>query len=126
MLIEKTQTMDEPVEQKFFTLADANASLVYVSRVVQDIALQHKIVTELIRNNQQEEKCELFEAGVDILNELIEELALAGATLTDFASGGIMFHGVYDGRYVEFQWKLGQARVRAYIAEGSRHQRELP
>lgn len=109
------------MKTKFFSLANANASLVYVSKIVQDIQLQFEIVTALRQGDDRN----LFEAGMDILNELIDELAEVGCQLTDFEEGQVLFPGVYNGKHVEFRWKLGDTRIRGYTCEGSNHLRRI-
>ena len=145
----KTMATDKVIKQKYFTLEEANRALVLVSRIVRDIQLQFEIVTKLRQGikelaelsqdatyvevcnakrelKQLEHDRAMFEAGMDILNEFIDELADVGCQLTDFEEGQVLFLGVHKGKHVEFRWRLGDKRIRGYTAEGSNHLRRLP
>lgn len=145
----EVETMTKTVKQKFFTLDDANKSLVLVSRIVRDIQLQFEVVTKL--RQEVKDKVELsqnasyvevvkaknflrdneirraaFEAGMEVMNVFIDELSDVGAIITDFNTGQIMFHGVRNGKSVDWRWKLGDKKISGYTVEGSNNLRRIP
>ena len=102
---------------KRFTLAEANKSLPYVSRVVKDLVnvsrainvLQQKIEKKGGKDRINGEK-ELA-GSKDRLQCLIEELGAVGAQLKDSRSGLIDFIGRHKGHDVCLCWRLGEAKV---------------
>ena len=102
---------------KRFTLAEANKSLPYVSRVVKDLVVITKTMTTLQqriekkggkdRINAEKE----LSAAKDRLQTLTEELAVVGAQIKDARSGLIDFIGRHKGHDVCLCWRLGEANV---------------
>jgi hypothetical protein len=103
--------------KKRFTLAEANKSLPYVSRVVKDLVdINRAISTQQQRIEKKSGKerniseKELVGAK-DRLQNLVEELAAVGAELKDPRSGLIDFIGRHKGHDVCLCWRLGEATV---------------
>jgi hypothetical protein len=102
---------------KRFTLAQANRSLPYVSRVVKDLvntsrtvaSLQQKIEKKGGKDRISSEK-ELSNSK-ERLQSLHEELTAVGAELKDPRSGLIDFIGRHKGHDVCLCWRLGEERV---------------
>ena len=103
--------------KKRFTLAEANKSLPYVSRIVKDlvntsqaIAIgQQKIEKKSGKDRTLIEK-ELVRSK-DRLQWLVEELTAVGAELKDPRSGLIDFIGRHQGHDVYLCWRLGEEKV---------------
>jgi hypothetical protein len=103
--------------KKRFTLAEANKSLPYVSRVVKDLVnttravntLQQRIEKKAGKDRINGEK-ELV-SSKDRLQILVDELAAVGVQLKDPRSGLIDFIGRHKGHDVCLCWRLGEERV---------------
>ena len=107
--------------KKYFTVAEANRSLPYVSRVVSDlidcygqlISLQHFIQNP--GKGQAVEKLEDdFENLKGHMEELVAELRFAGVEVKDVERGLLDFPSMYDGREIYLCWHLGEASVTAW------------
>ena len=103
--------------KKRFSLAEANKSLPYVSRVVKDlvdinraIATQQQRIEKKSGKDRNISEKELVGAK-DRLQNLVEELAAVGAELKDPRSGLIDFIGRHKGHDVCLCWRLGEATV---------------
>ena len=103
--------------KKRFTLAEANKSLPYVSRVVKDLVdINRAIATQQQRIEKKSGKdrniCEKeLVSSKDRLQNLVEELAAVGAELKDPRSGLIDFIGRHKGHDVCLCWRLGEEAV---------------
>ena len=103
--------------KKRFTLAEANKSLPYVSRIVKDLVhINRTIATQ----QQKIEKKAGKDRGIsekelviskDRLQCLVEELTAVGAELKDPRSGLIDFIGRHKGHDVCLCWRLGEEKV---------------
>ena len=103
--------------KKRFTLAEANKSLPYVSRVVKDlvdinraIATQQQRIEKKSGKDRNTSEKELVTAK-DRLQNLVEELAAVGAELKDPRSGLVDFIGRHKGHDVCLCWRLGEEAV---------------
>ncbi len=103
--------------KKRFTLAEANRSLPYVSRVVQDLVQANKTLSTLQQRlekkggkdriaNEKEHR-----AVKERLGWLLEELSAVGADLKDARTGLIDFLGRHKGHDVFLCWRLGEEQV---------------
>jgi hypothetical protein len=103
--------------KKRFTLAEANKSLPYVSRVVKDlvdcnraIAMQQQRIEKKTGKDRNISEKELVSAK-DRLQNLVEELAAVGAELKDPRAGLVDFIGRHKGHDVCLCWRLGEEAV---------------
>jgi len=103
--------------KKRFTLAEANKSLPYVSRVVKDlvncnraIATQQQRIEKKSGKDRNISEKELVSAK-DRMQNLVEELAAVGAELKDPRSGLVDFIGRHKGHDVCLCWRLGEETV---------------
>jgi hypothetical protein len=98
-------------------LAEANRSLPYVSRVVQDLVQANKTLSTLQQRlekkggkdriaNEKEHR-----AVKERLGWLLEELSAVGADLKDARTGLIDFLGRHKGHDVFLCWRLGEEQV---------------
>lgn len=100
-----------------FTITRANQSLVYVSRVVDDVVQQYRDVLDLresldrLRGKAQPELDRDYEKAMDRLGELVEELHAVGVELKDFERGEIEFPAEVDGDEVMLHWEPGCSHV---------------
>ncbi len=113
--------------KKYFTLEEANRALPYVQRIVQEISRHYE---EAVGLHQQIERHgirsdlnplrQAYEASMDRLNELIDELRHVGVELKDFERGLVDFPAVHQGREIYLCWHCGEEAVGAWheIDEG--------
>ena len=107
---------------KVFSPAEANRSLVLVSRVVQELVNKYRRLIELrdaryelsalAGNTDALERVDR-EAGL-LRHELIkldEELKRVGCVLKDWVEGLVDFPARYQGRPVWLCWRLGEPQV---------------
>lgn len=104
--------------QRFFTLAEAQRALPYVSRIVSDIVASYRLAIQvrdrLERPQPQDSPDQLkteYEATMDRLNELVEELRQVGVELKDFERGLADFPALHQGREIRLCWQLGEPRI---------------
>jgi len=107
---------------KVFTLAEANRSLVLVSRIVQDLVHKYRRfmdlrdaryeLSALAGNSEALERVDR-EAGLlrRELAKLDEELQRIGCVLKDWVEGLVDFPAQYQGRPVWLCWRLGEPEV---------------
>ena len=108
-------------EQKYFTVAEANAMLPLVQRIVQDIVDQYQLAIDLGQQKQalgddaQAEAIEQLEKKAQVaaskLNDLVEELSELGCELKDWETGLVDFPSQRDGDDVYLCWKLGEPEI---------------
>ncbi len=103
-------------DKKYFTVAQANSALPYVSRVVEDISVVYGRIIELRRGadkpggpDPDAEKA--YEVTMDRLSELVDELHAVGVELKDFELGLVDFPANHDGRDVLLCWKRGETTI---------------
>jgi hypothetical protein len=112
--IETTLTLDRA--KKYFTVSQANSALPYVSRVVEDITQVYARIIELRRGadkpgGPQPDTEKEYEATMDRLSELVDELHAVGVELKDFELGLVDFPATHDGRDVLLCWKRGETDI---------------
>ena len=96
-------------DKKYFTVAQANNALPYVSRVVEDIAVVYGRIIELRRGADKPggpdpDTEKEYEVTMDRLSELVDELHAVGVELKDFELGLVDFPAIHDGRDVLLCW----------------------
>ena len=101
-----------------FTLQQANSALPLVQRIVSDIVKTHalaatrKDAVESAQGPRQTADAQRdFDAAVDRLDKLVEELTSVGVELKDYETGLIDFVGRHEGRDVYLCWKLGEEKI---------------
>ncbi len=104
---------------KYFTVAEANAALPLVNRIVRDIVEQYRQV--MARHGQLQEgdlpdpERDRLESArsqaTDKLDHLANELADIGCELKDWESGLVDFPARMDRRDVSLCWKLGEEQI---------------
>lgn len=112
--------------KKYFSLAEANRTLPFVSRIVADLceayprwrALvdQYEIVAAGARpeTGESEEQLELkrrIDAVAVEINGFLEELEQVGAVFKGFPGGLVDFYGRLEGRDVFWCWKHGEPAI---------------
>jgi hypothetical protein len=107
--------------KKYFTVAEANRALVYVSRIVEEISEHYQRVMTLRKEIEQGRHSDTkspgrseYELLMDRLNELIDELHQVGVELKDLELGLLDFPAVHEGREVYLCWHRGETEVRAW------------
>jgi len=104
--------------KKYFSAAEANRALPYVTRVVGDITAAYSQVVglrgELEATLTEEDQTRLekaYDAAMDRLGELVDELQTVGVELKDFETGLVDFPARHEGRDVLLCWRAGEKRV---------------
>ena len=105
-------------DKKYFTLAEANRALPYVSRIIADVTAVYGQIVSLRRQLEHTAPGDgtsplerEYEASMDRLSGLIDELHTLGVELKDFEKGLIDFPAVHEDREVYLCWKSGEKRV---------------
>ena len=104
---------------KYFTVAEANAALPLVNRIVRDIVEQYR---QVMANHAQLQEGDLPDPerdrlesarsqATDKLDNQANELADIGCELKDWESGLVDFPARMDRRDVCLCWKLGEEQV---------------
>lgn len=101
-----------------FTLERANRALPLVRRIVADIVAQHKKVCELeetchtlAEEGDGAESRERLRVELEHVRQLAEELSAVGCELKDWRRGIVDFPTSYQGREVEFCWRIGEEKI---------------
>lgn len=104
--------------RKYFSVEEANRALPYVSRVAVDIAEVYGQVIELRNELENLDEGSLrdltereYEAMMDRLGGLIDELHLAGVELRDFELGRVDFPSVFEEQEIMLAWQAGELAV---------------
>ena len=108
-------------QKRYFTLADANRSLVLVKRIVADVVTEYSRLLdlqELADAAQANEDCQRAEnahaelaATAEKLRCCLEELDDMGVLLTDWSVGMVDFPSLVNGREVQLSWRCGEPQV---------------
>lgn len=116
-----TSELSAPVDERCFSVAQANRALVLVRRIVADIVRDYRRLRGLREAYESyEDKGNLVMAEqarrgyVDVFNrlsELRDELEEVGCELKDYDLGLVDFPARIDGRQVLLCWKLGEPAV---------------
>jgi hypothetical protein len=104
--------------KKYFSLSEANRSLPYVSRVIEDLTacygrvvdFRRRIESPSTRENREHLEAE-YETEMDRLSELVDELQQVGVELKDFEKGLLDFPALHDGREIYLCWHRGEDKV---------------
>jgi hypothetical protein len=111
---------------KYFTLEEANATIPYISRIVEDIVADYRKWRDCIfryeviaadRNADQGETEEQEELRVEVdriaqrINEFIDELSSVGCVFKGFDGGLVDFHSRLHGRDILLCWRLGETEI---------------
>lgn len=112
------------MNHKYFTVEEANRSLVLVKKIVQDIIIKRKKMVQLkktIRDLQESSNTKAKDGVFSLSNELksisrsityhLEELELVGCYLKDFELGIVDFPSIMRGRVVFLCWMYGEDEV---------------
>jgi len=103
-------------DRRYFTLEQANAALVYLRRVIADLQAQYREIVALRRRierggSQTADAEAAYEAAMDRLSDLVDEVHAVGVELKDFEKGMIDFPSWRDGREVLLCWQAGEDEV---------------
>lgn len=107
--------------RKFFTVTEANRSLVLVTRIAEDVVREHNYLLDL------QETIDAAQVGdddfsaesarrktleiVDRLRACLDEIECIGAELQDWSLGRVDFPCMVNGREVRLCWQRGEKRV---------------
>lgn len=104
--------------RKYFTVAEADHALVYVTRVTQDLMSCYGVVVDIRkriehpREGDSREHLEAeYESAMDKLSDLVDELHHVGVELKDFERGLIDFPALHEGREIYLCWRFGETQI---------------
>ena len=107
--------------KKYFTLSEANRSLPYVSRVIEDVTscygrvqeFRHRMESPGPDDNRERLEAD-YELEMDRLSRLVDELQHVGVELKDFEKGLLDFPAVHEGREIYLCWHRGESSVHSW------------
>lgn len=108
------EASSEPADHKLFTLEQANRALVYIERVVQDIVQAYEdalVLRTRMEAHADQHAEDQYEATMERLADLMEEINATGADITDLCMGSVDFPAMMEGREVVLSWRLGESEV---------------
>lgn len=107
--------------KKYFTVAEANRALLYVSRIVDDLTSQYRQAVSIrqrlerpVGDDDAEELRDRYEQTMSQLNSLIDELQAVGVELKDFEKGLLDFPALHEGREIYLCWHRGEDRIHCW------------
>lgn len=107
--------------KKYFTLEEANRSLPYVRKVVDDLTACYTHVLEVRHDiehphvGQAPEQLETqYEQAMERLGLFVDELNMVGVELKDFEKGLLDFPSMLDEREILLCWQLGEDKIVAW------------
>lgn len=108
-------------DSKFFTLAQANRSLVLLQRIVGEVVQDYGELLELEERIESAEQTgephklervrQRLVTTVDTLQTCLEELDQIGVELRDFSRGIVDFPCLHQGRVISLCWLYGEESV---------------
>ena len=110
--------------RRTFTVEEANRTLPYVRRVVEDIVRTYERWQERVREFEvvvaaspaNRDRTEALQEDVQGLaadiDRFSEELERVGARIEEYEGGCVVFPAVVDGRDASLHWRLGEPTVR--------------
>lgn len=114
---------------RYFTVAQANRSLVLVRRIVEDVVREYGLLIELEELIDAAESSGRYEAletarqklvtTVDTLQTCLEELEQLGVELKDFARGIVDFPAHAQGRPIRLCWMRGEDQISHWHEAGA-------
>lgn len=123
--------------KKFFSVAEANRSIILVRRIAADIVRVYRRLCELHavcksggagnEADRTEKAREEYARTTDYLAELQEELDKIGCEMKDYQLGVVDFPAVFKGREICLCWRLGEDRVCHWheVDAGYEHRRPI-
>ena len=112
------EALGTTADRKFFDLDEANRSLPYVGRVVEDVVVVYREIVDLRREMEgTEDEADLrevereYEEAMDRLGAFVDELHAVGVELKDFERGVVDFPAWYGEREVLLCWQPGEAAI---------------
>jgi len=105
--------------KKTFSLQEANRSLIYIERVVQDVVDVYSCIMALRRRMDIQPGDAIdaspvakeYDQAMTRLGVLVDELNGVGVELRDFELGVVDFPGLVGGKEVCWCWRLGETEV---------------
>lgn len=119
--------MSEQGAVRYFTLEEANSTIPYISRIVEDIVAEYEKWRDCIfryeviaakstpqtesETEEQEELRQEVDSVAQRINAYIDELTQVGCIFKGFDGGLVDFRSHVEGRDVFLCWKLGEPEV---------------
>ncbi len=107
--------------RRYFSVAQADRSLVLLRRIVADVILGYQELFDLQEvleaaeargRTVQARSCRAkLQSAVDKLQNCLDELNEMGVEIRDWALGVVDFPAIADGREVYLCWQFGEPRV---------------
>jgi len=106
--------------KKYFSLEEANRSLVYIRPIAREMCARYEQVMEMRRGLDhchagERERLEAdLERGMEQLGELVDELNYVGVEIKDFEKAFIDFPAIHQSREIYFSWHLGEQIIQTW------------
>ena len=115
-----------PADVRYFTIDEANRTLPFVRKIVNDIVEEYRRWREHIHRYElitagrraedpETQEQEQFRLAVDEsarrINGFMEELSMVGCVFKGFEEGLVDFHSKLDGRDIYLCWRLGEEGI---------------
>ena len=104
--------------KRYFTVAEANAALPYVSRIADDISSSYKLAFDLqqrlekpLPDDDSDSLHEKYDVEVEKLRRCVKELETVGVDLKDHQRGLLDFPAKHEGREILLCWQCGEDAV---------------
>ena len=119
-------TIKDKIKKKYYTVAEANASLPLVRSIVRDITdlavsiqdrhqrlvgLQNAGTIDKAHQEEIQQIVSAFESDQERMKDYEQELENLNVELKDYVTGLIDFTSWMDGREVYLCWRLGEPEV---------------
>lgn len=119
--IEAAVTTPTRPGKRYFTLEQANQSLPYVRRIVQDLTACYAHVLEVRHDIEHPQAMQTpehlesqYEKAMERLGIFVDELNLVGVELKDFEKGLLDFPSQMEDREILLCWQLGEDKIVAW------------
>ena len=106
--------------KKYFDIDEANRSIVYVGKIVDDICETYQAALriqqrrdDLVAEHAEPLRRE-YDETVRKLNAYVEELHSTGVELKDYEVGLVDFPARHDGRAISLCWRRGEKEILAW------------
>ncbi|MCC5831264.1 MAG: DUF2203 domain-containing protein [Phycisphaeraceae bacterium] len=109
-----------PEERRYFTPDQADRAIPLIRRVVDDLVEVFHQVMELRGlgaadpDHDDPQQTSAYDAGMQRLSELLEELQSVGVELRDFELGVVGFPSMHKGREILLIWQRGDHAVQTW------------
>lgn len=121
-------TQRPSAEKRYFSVADANRAMKYVSRVVEDLspcytrvlAYRHRLEKPADGDNREQIEAD-YDREMDRLSNLMDELQQVGVEIRNLERCVIDFPAHHQGREIFLSWHRGEPGVSRWHEADAEH-----